>query len=56
MVVNYDLPLMNDQATDDRPDIDTYLHRIGTYLQGTIFRSLLSCQVERVDLVARVFR
>jgi len=29
MVVNYDLPLMNDQATDGRPDIDTYRHRIG---------------------------
>jgi len=29
MVVNYDLPLMNDQATEERPDIDTYRHRIG---------------------------
>ncbi|KAF8813348.1 DEAD-domain-containing protein [Phlegmacium glaucopus] len=29
MVVNYDLPLMNDQATEEKPDIDTYRHRIG---------------------------
>ena len=56
MVVNYDLPLMNDQASEDRPDIDTYRHRIGTYLHGTIFLSLLSCQVERVDSAARVSR
>ena len=27
---------MNDQATEDRPDIDTYRHRIGAYLQGII--------------------
>ena len=56
MVVNYDLPLMNDQATEDRPDIDTYRHRIGTYLQGITFLNLLSCQVERVDSAARVSR
>ncbi|KAJ8693069.1 RNA helicase required for poly(A+) mRNA export [Pleurotus ostreatus] len=31
MVVNYDLPLMNerDRGGDERPDIETYLHRIG---------------------------
>ncbi|KXN92755.1 ATP-dependent RNA helicase DBP5 [Leucoagaricus sp. SymC.cos] len=31
MVVNYDLPLMNERGTtnDDRPDVETYLHRIG---------------------------
>ena len=35
MVVNYDLPLMNDRggrqfSEDARPDIETYIHRIGT--------------------------
>ena len=34
MVVNYDLPLMNERdnfgnKTDSRPDIETYIHRIG---------------------------
>ncbi|KAF8740101.1 hypothetical protein AX14_008729 [Amanita brunnescens Koide BX004] len=31
MVVNYDLPLMNerDKNLDDKPDIETYIHRIG---------------------------
>jgi ATP-dependent RNA helicase DDX19/DBP5 len=31
MVVNYDLPLMNErvQGADERPDIETYIHRIG---------------------------
>jgi ATP-dependent RNA helicase DDX19/DBP5 len=33
MVVNYDLPLMNDRGrgfdNDARPDIETYIHRIG---------------------------
>ncbi|KAK2463414.1 hypothetical protein APHAL10511_004500 [Amanita phalloides] len=31
MVVNYDLPLVNerDKSLDDRPDIETYIHRIG---------------------------
>ncbi|TFK27787.1 ATP-dependent RNA helicase DBP5 [Coprinopsis marcescibilis] len=33
MVVNYDLPLMNDRgpssADDSRPDVETYIHRIG---------------------------
>lgn len=34
MVVNYDLPLMNerDRGGDERPDIETYLHRIGAFL------------------------
>lgn len=33
MVVNYDLPLMNerDKNLDDKPDIETYIHRIGLY-------------------------
>jgi hypothetical protein len=56
MVVNYDLPLLNDQATDGRPDIDTYRHRIGAYLQVAVFLNLLSCQVERGDSAARVSR
>lgn len=31
MVVNYDLPLINerDKNAEDRPDVETYLHRIG---------------------------
>jgi len=31
MVVNYDLPLMNerDKTLDERPDVETYIHRIG---------------------------
>ncbi|KAF5342125.1 hypothetical protein D9611_001438 [Ephemerocybe angulata] len=31
MVVNYDLPLLNerDRSADERPDIETYIHRIG---------------------------
>jgi len=31
MVVNYDLPLMNerDKSLDEQPDIETYIHRIG---------------------------
>ncbi|TFK33212.1 P-loop containing nucleoside triphosphate hydrolase protein [Crucibulum laeve] len=31
MVVNYDLPLMNerDKNADERPDVETYIHRIG---------------------------
>ena len=58
MVVNYDLPLLNDQA-EEKPDIDTYRHRIGASLScivpGTIFQVyLLSCQVERVGSAARV--
>lgn len=35
MVVNYDLPLLNERdhsssKEDARPDIETYIHRIGT--------------------------
>lgn len=35
MVVNYDLPLLNERGDwknkeDARPDIETYIHRIGT--------------------------
>ena len=31
MVVNYDLPLKNEciKGADERPDIETYIHRIG---------------------------
>ena len=37
MVVNYDLPLMNERDVhggrgDSRPDIETYIHRIGASL------------------------
>ena len=36
MVVNYDLPLLNERGDwknkeDLRPDIETYIHRIGVY-------------------------
>jgi ATP-dependent RNA helicase DDX19/DBP5 len=33
MVVNYDLPLMNerDKTADERPDVETYIHRIGLF-------------------------
>lgn len=33
MVVNYDIPLMNERgtSTNDGPDVETYLHRIGTF-------------------------
>jgi superfamily II DNA/RNA helicase len=35
MVVNYDLPLINDRegtsgSSGPQPDIETYIHRIGT--------------------------
>jgi superfamily II DNA/RNA helicase len=35
MVVNYDLPLMNERVkgADERPDIETYIHRIGKLSQ-----------------------
>ena len=46
LVVNYELPLMN-----DRPDIDTYRHRIGESIHVFAKHNLLSRQV---DLVARV--
>jgi len=34
MVVNYDIPLMNERgtsSTSDEPDVETYLHRIGAF-------------------------
>jgi len=34
MVVNYDIPLMNERGTSsasDEPDVETYLHRIGAF-------------------------
>lgn len=40
MVVNYDLPLMNDRGRgfdgDARPDIETYIHRIGASVPARI--------------------
>jgi ATP-dependent RNA helicase DDX19/DBP5 len=39
MVVNYDLPLMNDRGrgfdNDARPDVETYIHRIGGFLSAS---------------------
>lgn len=35
MVVNYDLPLMNERgksSNDEQPDLETYIHRIGGHL------------------------
>ena len=38
MVVNYDLPLMSERdknrygSNNDKPDLETYIHRIGTCL------------------------
>ena len=52
MVVNYDLPLMNDQ--EDRPDIDTYRHRIGESIHVFTKHNLLSRQVGRADSAVRV--
>lgn len=32
MVVNYDIPLMNERGKDsNEPDVETYLHRIGAF-------------------------
>lgn len=31
MVVNYDLPLMSDSRGGLKPDVETYIHRIGTF-------------------------
>ena len=43
MVVNYDLPLMNERGNshsgDARPDIETYIHRIGASV-GVATRAL----------------
>jgi superfamily II DNA/RNA helicase len=38
MVVNYDLPLMNERmkGADERPDIETYIHRIGEWAKSKI--------------------
>jgi ATP-dependent RNA helicase DDX19/DBP5 len=36
MVVNYDLPLINERGVQDsKPDIETYIHRIGASLQSS---------------------
>lgn len=47
MVVNYDLPLMNerDKNLDDKPDIETYIHRIGIYTYMPLARALMLSQV-----------
>lgn len=43
MVVNYDLPLMNERgntnSNDGRPDIETYIHRIGATIDAGNFLS-----------------
>lgn len=31
MVVNYDLPLMSDSRGGLKPDVETYIHRIGAF-------------------------
>ena len=61
MVVNYDLPLMNEREKggDGVPDIETYIHRIGMRFISAYH--LLRCstflyQVGRVVLDARAFQ
>ena len=61
MVVNYDLPLMNEREKggDGVPDIETYIHRIGMRFISAYH--LLRCstflyKVGRVVLDARAFR
>lgn len=61
MVVNYDLPLMNEREKggDGVPDIETYIHRIG--MRSISAYNLLRCstflhQVGRVVLDARAFQ
>jgi ATP-dependent RNA helicase DDX19/DBP5 len=45
MVVNYDLPMMNERdkgsRDDGRPDIETYIHRIGEFAFRTTVLSPL---------------
>lgn len=68
MVVNYDLPLLNDRGdwknkNDARPDIETYIHRIGScpivmFVAGARVAasdSLFVDQAVPVVLVGRVF-
>lgn len=48
MVVNYDIPLMNERervrSEDARPDIETYIHRIGTlFSPRERYGGLISC-------------
>lgn len=42
MVVNYDLPLMNERgnqhSNDAKPDVETYIHRIGGEIQRFVPR------------------
>jgi hypothetical protein len=59
MVVNYDLPLMNerDKTADERPDIETYIHRIGQlFFPPTDKMTLSLLQVARGGLGAGEFR
>lgn len=47
MVVNYDLPLLNERdnwgnKSDTRPDIETYIHRIGEFLPAPLTSPLCS--------------
>lgn len=47
MVVNYDLPLLNERdnwgnKSDTRPDIETYIHRIGEFLSAPLIFPLCS--------------
>jgi len=44
MVVNYDLPLMNERIKggDEKPDIETYIHRI-----GQCYNKFCTCFVDR---------
>jgi Helicase conserved C-terminal domain len=59
MVVNYDLPLMNDRgrnfSNDPRPDVETYIHRIGKCFFSPRYIALIGgvVQVELGDLAAR---
>ena len=45
MVVNYDLPLMNERVkgADERPDIETYIHRIGSLFKSFYVSQLTHC-------------
>jgi|SRR6266404_778033 len=64
MVVNYDLPMMNDRegasSGEMHPDIETYIHRIGMCLYWKTHTAIdsrrLSVQDERDVSVARVCR
>ena len=45
MVVNYDLPLLSERergSRQDRPDLETYIHRIGESLEKSTFVNFLN--------------